>query len=236
MKKSLLFIPILMLVACSSEPPDLTEEIVTDLNEQVESSATTPSEDQFFASQKMADDYEKAFKHANSMQLFFKEDQSTAYFKGFGNEYASYTEKTTWLSNDYVRIDKDNGATITTQYFRVIKDAIYLIKEVINEQDKLTVQDLQLIKPVSSLLQTPLRENFQFDNWRILNTNETVETPYDTFQNVIVLYSENDNTSETKYFARGYGIIKTIYTLMPLDGEGEEFIVQSELTNITYQK
>lgn len=234
MKKYLLFIPILTLIACSSNSPDLTEEIVTDLNQQVESSATTLNEDQFFTSQKIADDYEKSFKHATSMQFFFKEDQSTAYFKGVGNEYASYTEKTTWLSNDYVRIDKDNTATITTQYFKIMTDAIYLIKEVIDEQVKLTVQDLQEIEPVSALLNTPLRKNVQFDNWTILNTHETVVTPYDTFQNVIVLYKENDNTSETKYYARGYGIIKTIFTITPADSE--EYIVQSELTNITFQK
>lgn len=221
-------------MACSSDPPDLTEEIITDLNKQVESSATTLSEDQFFTSQKIADDYEKSFKHAISMQLFFKEDQSTAYFKGVGNEYASYTEKTTWLSNDYVRIDKDNTAMITTQYFKIMTDAIYLIKEVIDEQVKLTVQDLQEIEPVSALLHTPLRKYVQFNNWTILNTHETVVTPYGTFQNVIVLYKENDNTSETKYYARGYGIIKTNFTITPDDGE--EYIVQSELTNITFQK
>ena len=42
---------------------------------------------------------------------FFKANGDVAYFHGIGNEFASFTETTTWISEDYIAVWNINDAT-----------------------------------------------------------------------------------------------------------------------------
>ncbi len=49
-------------------------------------------------------------------------DGSTAYFLGEGNEYATYTVHTKWLSDQYVALVEDNGGAALLKVFRVMNE------------------------------------------------------------------------------------------------------------------
>ncbi|MEK4229565.1 hypothetical protein [Solibacillus sp. FSL H8-0538] len=219
----------LILAACSNEEQQTVESKSASIKEIANS---TRSISQLFESPDIASEYDLAFSMQNTMQLYFKEDQSIAYFEGIGNEFASYTEKTSWLSNEYVRIEYDNGAVLVVQYFRVTDKGIFQLTESV-EETEYSIAELDTLQPISTLLEAPLQQGAQFGNWTIVSTNEVKETPYDTFTKVIVLMSEKDGITEMKYFAPGYGIISTISSMETEDDQ--PYIVQSMLSEMIFE-
>ena len=61
------------------------------------------------------------------LQNYFKKDGDVAYFLGMGNEYAGFTETTTWLFEDYVEILEDNTGATMQKIYHIKSDAIELV-------------------------------------------------------------------------------------------------------------
>ena len=59
---------------------------------------------------------------AFDLKKYFKPDKSTATFLGEGNEFATYTEKTTWISDQYVGTIVDNGGVTTMNIYKIGTD------------------------------------------------------------------------------------------------------------------
>lgn len=187
---------------------------------------------QQFASEDVANEYSSSFDLANRMQLFFKEDQSIAYFEGVGSEDASYTEKTDWLSDKYIRLVKDNGDISVIQYFRVTEEGIYLLNESMKPTN-FTIAQLDKLLPIATIIEAPIKIGSQFGDWTVVSTNETVETTYDTFSEVLVLMSERDGLTELKYFAPGYGLISHLSS--PEHDDENPSQVASNLADIKFK-
>lgn len=169
------------------------------------------------------------------LSKFFKPNNSTAHFLGEGNEFATYTEKTTWLSDQFVGTIVDNGGVTIMNVYKIGKDRIEKIMcEPIDEGATFPeIEKLQSMEPIEIILATPIQVGTTFEKWTIVETETTLETPYKTFDNVFVIEEVGEDYVNRKYFVENYGDIKTEF-IMETD-QDEEFIVTSTLESIETQ-
>ncbi len=160
------------------------------------------------------------------LRKYFKKDGDVAYFKGSGNEYASFTETTTWINDDYVQILVDNGGSITQNIYRITDDSIELIIARNAEDGVVTpfVEDLITLQPLSTVLVAPLENQKNFEN-KTMFTNIPFKTSYKDFNTTLVEYV-NEGTKVSKYYAEDFGLIGEVYTME--DG----YKVESFLTSL----
>ena len=152
-------------------------------------------------------------KETKLMQ-YFLEDNSTAMFKGEGNEYATFTLKTHYLYDNYVATYEDNGGTVMRRYYKISPTKITLIDEQgeAYEEANPSLEELKAMEDISVYLVLPLEVGTKFDGWQITSTTAAVETDVKTFENVIVMekIDEQQNLIR-KYFAEGFGEIQREY-------------------------
>lgn len=221
MKKRLLPLVILLTGCATSESVSMT-------NDQAE----TGNEEEVFTDSNVEQDYGIAFDNASEMQLFLYEDMSTVTFKGDGNEFASYSIKTTWLNDNYVRYKQDNGGVVLAKYYRVLNEGIFLIEQIADEAKPKTVSELEQLPVISTVLLTPIAVGTTFDGWTIEAVREHYTTPYETFDKVIVLTKKVDHIIEHQYFVAGIGAIAYEYEIT--EENGERSIISSKLASISY--
>ncbi|MCZ8535890.1 hypothetical protein M9R32_01640 [Paenisporosarcina quisquiliarum] len=166
------------------------------------------------------------------LKSFFMRDGAVASYIGEGNEYASYQARTQWHNDDTVSINEDNGGTTVIRTYRITDDSIDLIKEQgeFYEQFNPTNEDLKSLPTLSTFLQLPLEKGTTFDEWTLVNVEQTLETPYETFNHVIVLEKTDDNGAiQRKYLVKGFGEVKREFLMKENDAE---FIVTSILETV----
>ncbi|CAM4100820.1 hypothetical protein [Lederbergia lenta] len=164
---------------------------------------------------------------------FFMKDGTEAEFAGEGNEFAPYTAKTEWLNDRFVNVYEDNGGTIMLRTFRIDNDKIVVVREEGESNVKFdpTDQELNELEDLYTYLQLPLDKDITFDGWTVIDNAMTVETPLQVFKSVIVIKKENiDGSTNTKYFAKGYGEIKREFLMKEEDKE--PFVVTSTIEKI----
>lgn len=167
-----------------------------------------------------------------SLSDFFMSDGTIAKYAGEGNEYASYRSRTQWHNDNTVSIFEENGGTTMLRTYRIKDDVIVLIKEQGEFYDEFNPSDEELdsLSPLSTYLQLPLEKGTTFNNWKIISVNEEVETPYQTFTDVIVVEKNEDIGSiNRKYLAENYGEIKREF--ISIEGD-QEYIVTSTLESV----
>ena len=163
---------------------------------------------------------------------FFKPDGSTASFLGEGNEFASYTEKTKWLSDKYVATVIDNGGATTMKVYRVLEDRIDLIVDALVEEmpDDITypeVESLEKLEAIEPYLAGPIEVGTTFGNWKIVETDASIDTHFESFEHVIVIEERNEDYTNRKYLVEGFGVVRAVYS-----DTNEEYIVTSTLEKI----
>ncbi len=166
------------------------------------------------------------------LSIFFMPDGTIANYLGEGNEYASYRSRTQWHNDNTVSIFEENGGTTMLRTYRITDEAIVLIKEEGEFYDEFnpTNDELNALPPISTYLQLPLKEGTTFNGWKILSVNETVETPFQPFTNVILLEENNESGSiNRKYIVKDYGEVKREFIMKDDD---EEFSVTSTLESV----
>lgn len=172
---------------------------------------------------------------AINFQRYFKPDQTTAYFAGEGNEFASFTEQTTWLSDQYVAVVVNNGGAIVMKIYRIKDDGAELIADELvdglPEDIKFPLpESLEKLPRLEPYLAGPFEIGATFGNWTIVETDATLETPYKRFEKVLVIEDSGEDFVNRKYFAENYGLIKT-ESMMSVELT-EEVTVTSTLQNI----
>lgn len=170
------------------------------------------------------------------LKEFFLRDGAVAKFIGEGNEYAGCTCTTQWLNDRYVNVYSDNGGTVVLQTYRIDEDKIVLIhrEAEVYEPVNPTEEELEAMPVLSTYLQLPLETGATFDGWTVVDTKATLETPLQTFTNVIVIEKiDEEGTLNRSYFAKAFGEIKSEYILKVGD---EEHTITSTIAEITYTK
>lgn len=167
------------------------------------------------------------------LKKFLKPDNTVANFLGDGNEFSSYTEKTTWLNDEFVGTIVDNGGVSLMTIYKITKNQIEIVfKEPIDLDTPFPkIEELEVLEPIETYLATPIEEGTSFGQWKIVETNATIETPYKTFEKAIILEEKGENYVNRKYFVEGLGEIKT-ESIMDTD-QGETYTVTSALQSIT---
>ena len=167
-----------------------------------------------------------------SLSDLFMSDGTIAKYAGEGNEYASYRSRTQWHNDNTVSIFEENCGTTMLRTYRIKNDAIVLIKEQGEYYEEFNPSDEELdsLSPLSTYLQLPLEVGATFNNWEIISVNKEVETPYQTFTDVIVMEKTEDSGSiNRKYIAENYGEIKREF--ISIEGD-QEYIVTSTLESV----
>lgn len=167
---------------------------------------------------------------------YFKPADSTATFIGDGNEFASFTEKTTWLAENYVATIINNGGAVTMKVYRVDENKIDLVMDELVDgmpEDSVfpTIETLDGLSALETFLSGPIKVGTTFENWTIVETDIELVTPYQTFEHVFVIEESGEGFTNKKYIVTDYGVIKT-EAIMTADSS-EEVIVTSTLEDIS---
>ena len=157
-----------------------------------------------------------------SMRDYFPPDGSRGHFSGEGNKFATYDIEVMQPHKDYFVLFEDNGGTITRRIYKVQEDRIDILDTNvvgIIEKNFPSLHELDSMESSGIYLQQPFSIGTMFDEWTIMETGLTVETPYQTFDNVFVIESKEKGAVNRKYFASGFGEIKRESAMKTGDGE-----------------
>ncbi|HWK23465.1 MAG TPA: hypothetical protein VNS08_10590 [Ureibacillus sp.] len=219
-----------LLIACQNEEDTKTDENQVNPSSPSNEEKTISEENSTPPSENEEVSEEVDFKH------YFKPSNTTATFKGDGNEFAGYTETTKWIADNYVATVIDTGGARIMKVYRVLEDKIVLvmdelIEEMQGEEVYPDITTLEKLPVLETYLARPIEVGTKFDRWTIVETNGTLATPYQTFENVFVLEETGEEFINRKYFAEDYGVIKSeSITSVELS---EEIVISSTLEDIT---
>ena len=202
----------------SNDPPSAEEEQRDEVIEEPEEVVTEPEPE----------------PEPSKVQLsnFFMQDGVTAMYLGEGNEYASYRARTQWHNDHTVSIFEDNGGTTLLRTYRISEESFDLIQEQGEFYDEFnpTDEELQALPKLSTFLKLPVEPGENIDDWEVISVNETIDTPFQVFEQVIVLEKSDDTGAiQRRYIVEKYGEIKREFIM---NEEDIEFIVTSTLESI----
>lgn len=169
--------------------------------------------------------------HEESVNLkrYFMPNATTAYFKGTGNEFASYKETTTWLGEDYIQTVVNNGGATVEKVYRITQNEIQLVLQQEVPDESITVfteQELNQLKKIDIVLEVPLQEGKKVGNRQIVSMSTEIDTAYGHFKDVLVVEEIQDQSKTLYYYAPDYGLVRTEFY------QGNELTISSELASI----
>ncbi len=168
-----------------------------------------------------------------SLLDYFLPDISSAYYEGVGNEFAEIVTTTSRVGQDYVIIHEDNGGSYIQKVYKLDGDKILLVK---NEPVEIngplpTLSELDAMMPIRTYLQEPIEVGTTFNSWTITETDASLQTPFQQFEDVVVMEEVDGEFTNRIYLAEGFGEVKR-ESIMEISGE-PDFIVTSTLENVT---
>ncbi len=164
-----------------------------------------------------------------SLKRYFMPSGTTAYFKGTGNEYASYKETTTWLGEDYVQTIIENGGAIVEKIYRITTSEVQLVlqQEVAEQPTSVyTEQELHALESIAVMLTLPFEEGKKMGNRQMVILPTEIDTAYGHFTDVMVVEEVLDNGKTRYFYAPDYGVVRTEFYY------NNELAVTSELASI----
>lgn len=168
-----------------------------------------------------------------SLLDYFPDGDTSAYYKGEGNEFAQLENTISRPAPDYVVIHENNGGSYIQKVYKQSGDKIQLMKEEPVDLDVImpTAAELDAMTPIRAYLQGPIAVGTTFDDWTIIETDASLQTPMQSFDDVVVLEQVDGDNTNRVYLAEGYGEVKR-ESIMSVDGE-PDFVVTSTLENMT---
>lgn len=156
-----------------------------------------------------------------SMFDYFLPDGSKAHFQGEGNEFAELDIEVAQPFENYVIIHENNGGSLVRHIYKIDSHTIFLMETGIidTKQDFPSLEELNALEPINIYLEAPFTKGKSFNNWTIVDTDETLETPYKVFTDVFVIEMKENDIVNRKYFAAGFGEVKREAIMQTDDGE-----------------
>lgn len=170
---------------------------------------------------------------ALQMHNFFLPDGSKAKFHGKGNEIAGYKIEVGEPYENYFIIYENNGGVFLRRTYQIENDKINILEEMtVNYKDEYpSLEALKSMKPIGVYLQKPFAKGAKFGEWTIVDTDVTVETPYRTFDNALVIEMKDEDAIKRKYFVQDFGEVKRESKMTT--ETNEELVVTSTLESIS---
>lgn len=152
-------------------------------------------------------------------------------YEGLGNEFASYKTHIDYTSKTKIQTHTDNGGTSIIKVYEITNDKITLLFS--RPESYYRYNYLSKNEGSEIILKTPIKVG---TTWvlsdgsirTITNINTNIETDLGSYKTIEVT-TENDGNKTKDYYAKGVGLIKTIYVI------GEDTI-SSTLNNIDKNK
>ncbi|MGF3105064.1 hypothetical protein [Rossellomorea sp. DUT-2] len=203
----------------SKEDTSQTEESDNStVQEEVEVEETQESSEDSSSEEEVAseEDNETAEKEeVNLLLQQLKPDKNVV--KTFENKDFSLTETVVDHNETHVQRVFKVGEMVTLQILKWDQDAIQVVYEESNPKNvKESILD-NFTPEKESLPLADIKRKGKGDTtrWEIISEDETVEVPYDTYENVVAVRSTvkngDVNTINTMYYAPGIGMIKEVY-------------------------
>ncbi|ARF16005.1 hypothetical protein [Sporosarcina ureae] len=221
----LLFALLLVLAGCSNKP-------TTSIDGKTDSSETNQNGTDVDKSQQQNGN-EDANLTDVSLLDYFLPDGSTAHYKGVGNEFAELDITVARPAQDYVVIHENNGGAFVQKVYKVNGDEIQVLQEEHIELDAgiPTTAELESMSPIRTYLKGPIEVGTTFDDWKIVEMNASVETPYQQFEDAVVIEQAGKDFVNRIYLVKDFGEVKR-ESVMSMEGE-EDFVVTSSLETVT---
>ncbi|MTD30533.1 hypothetical protein [Planomicrobium sp. YIM 101495] len=218
-----------LLTGCNDEPvepevevPELDPEVMEEEIDGVEEEPAEVDEQEVEEPQETPE--------ADPM-AYLPEDGAVKNFKGEGNEYAELTIEVEHLDEKHIAMYEDNGGTRVLRIYRISEQQIDLVLEQ-PEFYEMYEDDPTGLDVIGTYLKFPLEVGQTSSLGEIMETDGTVETPYRTFEEVVIFESEEQEGSINRYyFVEGYGEVKREFIMDTEEGE-MDFIVTSALESI----
>jgi hypothetical protein len=152
---------------------------------------------------------------AMTVQDLFPLEQNVQYeFEGMGNEFATFIIFNEYVDNDSVQQRVENGGTVTARVY-VINDGkvtrtlskgeTYYREDMMDQTD--ASAEVILMEPIETGTSWQLADG---STRTISDIAVDVETPAGSYQAVEVV-TEGQDFTNTDYYAKGVGLVKTVY-------------------------
>lgn len=223
---ALLALFIIILGGCANKPPVKNSNNDGVDTPPTEENTETPEEENG------VEETDEDVQAELSMRDFFLPDGSNAHYVGEGNEFAELDIEIKEPFDDYIIAYENNGGSYMQMIYKIGVNKIDLLSQEMIEFDPKTptLEELQQMEPIDTYLQQPFTVGETFGDWTIIEVDATIDTPYKTFDNAIVIEHVDVDFTNRKYFVPGTGEVKR-ESIMQIDGE-EDFIVTSTLQSI----
>ncbi len=167
------------------------------------------------------------------MMSLFLPNGSSAHYEGDGNEFAELKIEVTHIGDKFVVIDENNGGALIRKIYQVENEKIEtLFEDAIDNDEPLPSKEaIGKLTAKEIYLQKPFEVGTKFNDWTIVETDATIDTPYQKFENVIVIEMKEKDFTNRKYFAENYGEIKRESVMITEDEE--DFVVTSTLESVS---
>lgn len=228
MKRNLWFLMaalLLVLAGCSNKP-------ATSIDGKTDSAKTNQEGTNGDKSEQQNDDKDTNLTDVALLDYFLP-DGSSAHYKGVGNEFAELDITVARPAQDYVVIHENNGGAFVQKVYKVNGDEIQVLQEEHIDLDAgiPPTEELESMNPIRTYLKGPIEVGTTFDDWKIVEMNASVETPYQQFEDAVVIEQVGKDFVNRIYLVKDFGEVKREST-MSMEGE-EEFVVTSSLETVT---
>ncbi|PID25141.1 hypothetical protein [Sporosarcina sp. P7] len=227
MKRNLWFLTIallLVLVGCSNKPAT-----------SIDGKTDSPKTNQEGTNGDTSEQQDNKDANLTDVALldYFLPDGSSAHYKGVGNEFAELDITVARPAQDYVVIHENNGGSFVQKVYKLNGDEIQVLQEEHIELDAAvpTTEELESMKPIRTYLKGPIEVGTTFDDWKIVEMDASVETPYQQFEDAVVIEQVGKDFVNRIYLVKDFGEVKR-ESMMSMEGE-EEFVVTSSLETVT---
>ncbi|WJY28253.1 hypothetical protein [Sporosarcina trichiuri] len=167
-----------------------------------------------------------------AMMDYFLPDGSKVHYKGLGNEYAEIDMQVFHPYEDIVMTYEDNGGSLIRKLFKVEEDKIIKLDEehVDTESNAPSIAEIKQMERQGIYLQKPFEKGASFEHWTVVDTDASVDTPYQKFDHAIVIEEKGNDYVNRRYFVEGFGEVKRESVMK---GENdEEFTITSIMESV----
>jgi hypothetical protein len=203
----------------SNEDTSVIEESDTStVQEEVEEvEAEEPSEDSS-SEEEVASEEDNETTEKEEVNLLLQQlKPEKNMVKTFENKDFSLTETVVDHNETHVQRVFKVGEMVTLQILKWDQDAIQVVYEESNPKNvkESILDNFTSDKEAQPLADIEHKGKGDTPRWEIISEEETVEVPYDTYENVVAVRSTvkngDVNTINTMYYAPGIGMIKEVY-------------------------
>jgi hypothetical protein len=152
--------------------------------------------------------------------------------KTFENKDFSLTETIVDHNDTHVQRVFKVGEMVTLQILKWDQDAIQVVYEESSPKDpkESKLSNFKPNKEMQPMADISRKGKGETPQWEIISENETLEVPFDTYKNVVVVRNTvkagNKDTINTIYYAPGIGMIKEVYEDTGKNGKKIESVLK----------